>query len=53
MFRELNNVINTTELRGEMKKALEIVAKLKARNVSLEKSAKSTGLSIEEIDRFL
>ena len=52
VFRDLNNVINTTELKREIKKAFEIVAKLKVRNVSLEKSAENTGLSMVDINRF-
>lgn len=53
VFRDLDNVITTAELKGraegEIKKAKEIVAKLKARNVSLEDIAEITGLSVEEI----
>ena len=52
VFRDLNNVINTTELKRDIKKAFEIVAKLKVRNVSLEKSAENTGLSMVDINRF-
>ena len=61
VFRDMNNVINTAELKGEIRgraegraegermKALDIARNLKSNGLSIEDIAKFTGLNPEEI----
>jgi predicted transposase/invertase (TIGR01784 family) len=51
-YRELNNVLDTAKLEGKIERNLELAKNFKDNGVSNEIISKSTGLSIEEIEKL-
>ena len=50
-YRDLKGVIDTSFEDGEMRKAKEIAAKLKAKGIDIDIIIETTGLSKEEIEK--
>ena len=50
IYRDLTNVVNTAEQKGENRRALEIAREMKKDGMSNTLIAKYTGLTIEQIE---
>lgn len=51
-FWDINNVIETAEMKGEKKSAIKIARNLLSMNMPIDSICKATGLSADEINQL-